>query len=95
LYVGRLEICQWDASERFCLALGSPLMSIPLTQRARTTLDRLRRELLDQRNPQGHWIGQLSPSALSTATAISAMSSVLRLMPNQDPNRTKTSDFQR
>jgi squalene-hopene/tetraprenyl-beta-curcumene cyclase len=31
-------------------------------------------DLLDQRNAQGHWIGELSSSALSTATAISALS---------------------
>ncbi|MFK8112592.1 MAG: prenyltransferase/squalene oxidase repeat-containing protein, partial [Rubripirellula sp.] len=52
-------------------------MSQPLRQRARATLDRLRSELLSERNESGHWLGKLSPSALSTATAISAMSAVL------------------
>lgn len=31
-------------------------------------------QLLDQRNDQGHWVGRLSTSALSTATAVSALS---------------------
>lgn len=68
-------------------------MTIPLRQRARTTLDKLRRELLDHRTPEGHWVGQLSPSALSTATAISAMSSVLLRAADHDEDRTKQSDL--
>ncbi|MFG0267214.1 MAG: prenyltransferase/squalene oxidase repeat-containing protein [Rhodopirellula sp. JB055] len=44
----------------------------------RGTLDRLRGELLAQRTENGHWIGELSASALSTATAISAMSAAVR-----------------
>ena len=40
----------------------------------RRTLDRLRSELLQQRTGDGHWEGRLSASALSTATAVSAMS---------------------
>ncbi|MEE2935452.1 MAG: prenyltransferase/squalene oxidase repeat-containing protein [Planctomycetota bacterium] len=44
---------------------------------ARQTLDRLRAELLDQRLAAGHWVGELSPSSLSTATAVSAIASVL------------------
>lgn len=43
----------------------------------RAALDQLRAELLSQRTPAGHWEGFLSPSALSTATAISAISTVL------------------
>lgn len=49
----------------------------PLRERARTGLDRLRDELLAERTLDGHWTGELSPSSLSTATAISAMSAVL------------------
>ena len=56
----------------------------PLRERARATLNRLRWELLDQRTLSGHWVGELSPSALSTATAISAMSAVL--LYSSDPN---------
>lgn len=44
----------------------------------RGTLDRLRNELLAQRTKDGHWTGELSASALSTATAISAMSAAVR-----------------
>ena len=52
-------------------------MTDPLRQRARKTLDILRGELLDQRTAEGYWVGELSASALSTATALSAMSAVL------------------
>ena len=48
-----------------------------LPQRARNTLDLVRRELLAERNGDGHWEGELSSSALSTATAVSALSAVL------------------
>jgi len=37
-----------------------------------------RRDLLAERDASGHWIGELSPSALSTATASSALAIVLR-----------------
>ena len=49
----------------------------PLLQRTRTTLNRLRQELLDERNDEHHWTGTLSPSSLSTSTAISALSAVI------------------
>jgi squalene-hopene/tetraprenyl-beta-curcumene cyclase len=52
-------------------------MSQSLRHRTRETLDRLRRELLEQRTDDGHWVGQLSPSSLSTATAVSAMAALL------------------
>ncbi len=38
----------------------------------------VRVDLLDERAVAGHWIGELSTSALSTATAVSALSIVLR-----------------
>jgi len=51
-------------------------------------LDRLRRAyhtaratLLDERTPEGHWVGELSSSALSTATAVSALSIAARHAP--------------
>lgn len=48
-----------------------------------TTLDRayhaVRDELLARRTPQGHWVGELAGSALSTATAISAMCIVAQM----------------
>ncbi|WP_442505648.1 prenyltransferase/squalene oxidase repeat-containing protein [Novipirellula sp. SH528] len=52
-------------------------MESNLRQRVRVTLDQLRRELLEQRTDDGHWVGELSASALSTATAVSALSATL------------------
>jgi squalene-hopene/tetraprenyl-beta-curcumene cyclase len=37
---------------------------------------RVRDELLAERTPDGHWVGELSSSALATATAVSALSVV-------------------
>src|SRR5436305_6170483 len=34
--------------------------------------------LLAERTPEGHWVGELSTSALSTATAVSALAMVQR-----------------
>jgi squalene-hopene/tetraprenyl-beta-curcumene cyclase len=51
-------------------------MNENLRIRVRKTLDQLRGELLDARNEQGHWTGQLAASALSTATAVSALAAV-------------------
>jgi len=53
------------------------------TARLQTAYDRVRRDLLAERVTAGHWIGQLSSSALSTATAVSALSLVQR---NSTPN---------
>lgn len=44
---------------------------------ARVALDHLREELLGMRTPRGNWEGELSASALSTATAISALSAMV------------------
>ena len=57
----------------------------------RETLDRLRAELLAARNEAGHWRGRLASSALSTATAISAYSALLRRDPTwmNDDDRAK------
>jgi squalene-hopene/tetraprenyl-beta-curcumene cyclase len=43
---------------------------------ARRALDQIREELLAERNDHGHWVGELAPSALSTATAVSAAAAV-------------------
>ncbi len=51
----------------------------PLSQcrsQARRALDQVREELLAERNALGHWVGELAPSALSTATAVSAAAAV-------------------
>ena len=42
-------------------------------QAAAATLARLERRLLDGRTSAGHWVGELSSSALSTATAVGAL----------------------
>ncbi|MCM2369040.1 prenyltransferase/squalene oxidase repeat-containing protein [Aporhodopirellula aestuarii] len=47
----------------------------------RQTLAQLRRQLLDDRGEESHWTGQLSASALSSATAISALSVACERMP--------------
>lgn len=49
----------------------------PVFVAARAALDQLREELLAMRTPCGHWEGELSASALSTATAISALSALV------------------
>jgi squalene-hopene/tetraprenyl-beta-curcumene cyclase len=43
-----------------------------------TTYQTARRDLLAVREPAGHWVGELSSSALSTATAVSALSIMAR-----------------
>lgn len=55
--------------------------------RCRQCLDQLRRELLDARTESGHWVGELAASALSTATAASALSAVLL---NRDPDQWRS-----
>jgi squalene-hopene/tetraprenyl-beta-curcumene cyclase len=45
----------------------------------------VRRELLAQRTREGYWVGELSSSALSTATAVSALTLVARN--SADPSR--------
>ncbi len=52
-------------------------MNDELRQRTRRALDELRLELLGARSDGGHWVGQLSASALSTATAISAIATMI------------------
>ena len=47
----------------------------------RDTLDRLATDLLAMRNAAGHWEGELSSSALSTATAVIALTLVDRQRP--------------
>jgi squalene-hopene/tetraprenyl-beta-curcumene cyclase len=44
--------------------------------RLRAAYKKAKRELLAERTPDGHWIGELSSSALSTATAVSALAVV-------------------
>lgn len=48
------------------------------TDRLKSAYQKVRNDLLSERNAEGHWIGQLASSALSTATAVSALSLVQR-----------------
>jgi squalene-hopene/tetraprenyl-beta-curcumene cyclase len=47
--------------------------------RLRAAYEQVKRELLAERTPDGHWVGELSSSALSTATAVSALAMVRRV----------------
>ncbi len=49
--------------------------------------DRVRDDLLRERTTDGHWIGELSTSALSTATAVSALALVERHDPITESGR--------
>ncbi|GAA5508681.1 prenyltransferase/squalene oxidase repeat-containing protein [Novipirellula caenicola] len=67
-------------------------MESNLRQRVRNTLDQLRSELLEQRTADGHWVGELSASALSTATAVSALSATLIHAPTGIANASAIED---
>ncbi len=56
-----------------------------MSERGLRCLEQLRSELLEQRTPAGHWVGELSASALSTATAVSALSVVLIESDSKNP----------
>ncbi|QDT93081.1 prenyltransferase/squalene oxidase repeat-containing protein [Gimesia algae] len=53
-------------------------------QRVQAAYQRSRAELLSFRNKAGHWTGELSTSALSTATAIMALEMIRRKRPADD-----------
>ncbi|WP_417376654.1 prenyltransferase/squalene oxidase repeat-containing protein [Gimesia maris] len=53
-------------------------------QRIQAAYQRSRAELLSLRNSTGHWTGELSTSALSTATAIMALEMIRRKRPPAD-----------
>ncbi len=57
----------------------------------RQTLDRLRAELLSEKTANGHWVGELAASALSTATAISALAAV-KIHAGNEPNGGNPAD---
>ncbi len=44
--------------------------------RLRAAYEKVKGELLAERTPRGHWVGELSSSALATATAVSALAVV-------------------
>jgi squalene-hopene/tetraprenyl-beta-curcumene cyclase len=53
-------------------------LTLDFSQRLRSALALARKELLATRVAEGHWVGELSSSALSTATAVCALSVVMR-----------------
>jgi squalene-hopene/tetraprenyl-beta-curcumene cyclase len=54
------------------------MISVVSPARIRAAYERARDDLLAQRNERGHWTGELSTSALSTATAVMALEMVRR-----------------
>ncbi|MCA9145649.1 MAG: squalene--hopene cyclase [Planctomycetaceae bacterium] len=48
------------------------------SDRLTAAYEKARLHLLEEREPEGHWVGELSASALSTATAVSALALVER-----------------
>ena len=59
------------------------------------TLANARRRLLDARNPAGHWEGELSASALSTATAVFALHQYWKAAPASGASRQLDRDCDR
>src|SRR5438067_5973086 len=53
-------------------------MIIPTPERLEAAYRAALARLLAERTPEGHWVGELSTSALSTATAVSALALVGR-----------------
>ncbi len=53
-------------------------------QRLQQGYDAVKSLLLNERNEQGHWTGELSTSPLSTATAVMALHQVLRQKPDRE-----------
>ena len=60
--------------------------------RLRAAYEKVRDELLAERTPDGHWVGELSSSALATATAVSALAVVRR---QESGDRSQESAFDR
>jgi squalene-hopene/tetraprenyl-beta-curcumene cyclase len=64
----------------------TPVLSVPkdrLDRAYQTALD----ALLAERAPEGYWLGELSSSALSTATAVAALALVQKHRPPHEPYR--------
>jgi squalene-hopene/tetraprenyl-beta-curcumene cyclase len=64
-------------------------MLAPSTERLDRAYQTALTALLAERTPEGHWVGELSTSALSTATAVSA----LALVQKHDPHAPCHDDF--
>src|SRR5579863_8508320 len=65
------------------------MMTAPRNAQLETAYQTALAALLAERTPEGHWVGQLSTSALSTATAVSALS----LVRTHDPSAPRHDDL--
>ncbi len=81
-----------SSKSRYNSAMAVSNSSESLRTKTRKSLDRLRAELLSERTSDGHWVGQLSPSSLSTATAISAIAATL-LAAESDPDAARLDEL--
>jgi squalene-hopene/tetraprenyl-beta-curcumene cyclase len=63
-------------------------MTLPDPSRLENAYQTARAALLAERTPDGHWVGELSTSALSTATAVSALALVRRHAPSESSHDT-------
>src|SRR5262245_5260195 len=59
-------------------------MAVPDPRRLEAAYQSALAALLAERTPAGHWVGELSASALSTATAVSALALVQKHVPPHD-----------
>jgi squalene-hopene/tetraprenyl-beta-curcumene cyclase len=59
-------------------------MTFPEPQRLEAAYRTAYAALLAERTPEGHWVGELSASALSTATAVSSLALVQKHVPPHD-----------
>src|SRR5438093_12194691 len=59
-----------------CLCVSVVKNSVIDRQRLEAAYQTALAALLAERTPEGHWVGELSTSALSTATAVSALALV-------------------
>ena len=66
----------------------------PDSERLRTAYEKVCRVLLDRKTSDGHWIGRLSDSALSTATTVSAFSVFLKTVQNGTKHDLTDEEFQ-
>ena len=63
--------------------------------RLRAAYEQVRAELLAERTPDGHWVGELSSSALATATAVSALAVVRTASGGREPPEAMPTTFDR
>src|SRR5262249_60227230 len=64
--------------KRACPGPGGAATVVGMRERLEAAYQKALAALLAERTPEGHWVGELSPSALSTATAVMALNLVNR-----------------